>query len=104
MTRVERRRLGQGLEVSAVGLGCMGMTSYYAGAEEGRAIATIHRALDLGVTFLDTAEIYGPYANERLVGRAIAGRRDELELATKFGFRIDAEDPLARQLDAAPRT
>jgi aryl-alcohol dehydrogenase-like predicted oxidoreductase len=83
---MERRRLGgQGLEVSALGLGCMGMSEFYGKADEGEAIATIQRALELGVTFLDTADMYGPFTNERLVGKAIAGRRDEVELATKFG-------------------
>jgi aryl-alcohol dehydrogenase-like predicted oxidoreductase len=83
---MERRRLGnQGLEVSALGLGCMGMSEFYGRADEGEAVATIRRALDLGVTFLDTADMYGPFKNERLVGKAIAGRRDEVELATKFG-------------------
>jgi len=83
---VNKRRLGtQGLETSAVGLGCMGMSEFYGTADEGEAIATIHRALELGVNFLDTADIYGPFTNERLVGRAIEGRRDEVVLATKFG-------------------
>lgn len=83
---MERRRLGaQGLEVSALGLGCMGMSEFYGRADEGEAIATIQRALDLGVTLLDTADMYGPFTNEKLVGKAIAGRRDEVELATKFG-------------------
>jgi len=83
---VETRTLGsQGLRVSAQGLGCMGMSEFYAGRDEGEAIATIHRALDLGVTLLDTADMYGPFTNERLVGKAIAGRRDEVQLATKFG-------------------
>jgi len=77
--------LGERLEVSAVGLGCMGMSEFYGTADEDEAIATIHRALDLGVTFLDTADMYGPFTNEQLVGRAIAGRRDEVVLATKFG-------------------
>jgi aryl-alcohol dehydrogenase-like predicted oxidoreductase len=83
---MERRRLGgQGLEVSALGLGCMGMSEFYGKADESEAITTIQRALDLGLTFLDTADMYGPFTNERLVGKAIAGRRDEVELATKFG-------------------
>jgi aryl-alcohol dehydrogenase-like predicted oxidoreductase len=83
---MERRRLGtQGLEVSAMGLGCMGMSEFYGSTDEDEAIRTIHRALELGVTFLDTADMYGPFTNELLVGRAIAGRRDEVELATKFG-------------------
>jgi aryl-alcohol dehydrogenase-like predicted oxidoreductase len=83
---MERRRLGsQGLEVSALGLGCMGMSEFYGAADESEAIVTIHRALELGVTFLDTADMYGPFKNERLVGKAIAGRRDEVVLATKFG-------------------
>jgi aryl-alcohol dehydrogenase-like predicted oxidoreductase len=83
---VRTRRLGsEGLETSALGLGCMGMSEFYGTADEGEAIATIHRALELGVNFLDTADIYGPFTNERLVGRAIKGRRDEVVLATKFG-------------------
>jgi aryl-alcohol dehydrogenase-like predicted oxidoreductase len=81
---MKRRKLGQ-LEVSALGLGCMGMSEFYGTADEGEAIATIHRAIELGVDFLDTADMYGPFTNERLVGRAIAGRRDEVVLATKFG-------------------
>jgi len=80
------RNLGSArLEVSEIGLGCMGMSEFYGRSDEGEAIATIHRALDLGVTFLDTADAYGPFTNERLVGRAIAGRRDQVVLATKFG-------------------
>src|SRR3954464_5877903 len=83
---MQRRRLGsQGLEVSAMGLGCMGMSEFYGEADEDEGVATIQRAIDLGVTFLDTADMYGPFKNERLVGRAIAGRRDEVEVATKFG-------------------
>ncbi len=80
------RRLGsQGLEVSAEGLGCMGMSEFYGATDDDEAVATIHRALELGVTLLDTADMYGPFTNERLVGRAIAGRRDDVVLATKFG-------------------
>jgi aryl-alcohol dehydrogenase-like predicted oxidoreductase len=79
------RTLGQGLTVSAQGLGCMGMSEFYGEGDEEESIATIHRALDLGVTLLDTADMYGPFTNEELVGRAIAGRRAEVVLATKFG-------------------
>ena len=83
---MNKRRLGtQGLETSALGLGCMGMSEFYGTTDEGEAIATIHRALELGVNFLDTADAYGPFKNERLVGRAIKDRRDEVVLATKFG-------------------
>jgi aryl-alcohol dehydrogenase-like predicted oxidoreductase len=79
------RKLGQGLEVSAEGLGCMGMSEFYGNADEDEAVRTIHRALELGVNFLDTADMYGPFTNEKLVGRAIANRRDQVVLATKFG-------------------
>jgi len=88
---MKTRQLGGGLEVSALGLGCMGMSDFYAGRDEDEAIATIHAALDAGVTFLDTADMYGPFTNERLVGRAIAGRRDEVVVATKFG-NVRSED------------
>jgi aryl-alcohol dehydrogenase-like predicted oxidoreductase len=84
---MQQRLLGsQKLAVSALGLGCMGMSQSYGPAEERESIATIHRALDLGVTLLDTANVYGAGANEELVGRAIAGRRDQVVLATKFGI------------------
>jgi aryl-alcohol dehydrogenase-like predicted oxidoreductase len=87
---MEQRILGtQGLTVSALGLGCMGMTFAYGKADEAEAIATIHRALELGVNFLDTAEVYGPHTNERLVGKALRGRRDGVVVATKFGFRYN---------------
>ncbi|MGZ4225374.1 MAG: aldo/keto reductase [Solirubrobacteraceae bacterium] len=100
---MNRRRLGsQGLEVSAEGLGCMGMTWAYGAGDERSGEATIHRALELGITFLDTAEAYGPYTNEELVGRAIAGRRNEFEIATKFGFVINPDAPNDRATDGSP--
>src|SRR5437588_9494485 len=91
------RRLA-GLEVSAIGLGCMGMSEFYGATDETEAIATIHRALELGVTLLDTADMYGPYTNEQLVGRAIADRRDQVVLATKFAIQFDPDDPLKRTI------
>ncbi|ACG71816.1 aldo/keto reductase [Anaeromyxobacter sp. K] len=88
MTLATRRLGSQGLEVSALGLGCMGMSQSYGEADETESIATLHRALELGVTFLDTAEVYGPFHNEELLGRALAGKRDRAVVATKFGFQI----------------
>src|SRR3954462_9604947 len=89
---MKTKKLGsQGLEVSAEGLGCMGMSEFYGDADEGEAVRTIHRALELGVNFLDTADMYGPFTNEQLVGRAIADRRDQVVLATKFG-NVRSED------------
>jgi aryl-alcohol dehydrogenase-like predicted oxidoreductase len=85
-----RRRLGrQGLEVSALGLGCMGMSQSYGVRNDPESIATLHRALELGVTFFDTAEVYGPFHNEELLGRTVKGKRDRVVIATKFGFRIE---------------
>jgi aryl-alcohol dehydrogenase-like predicted oxidoreductase len=85
-----RRRLGtQGLEVSALGLGCMGMSQSYGVPDERESVATLHRALELGITLFDTAEAYGPFTNEVLLGRALEGRRDQVALATKFGFRLE---------------
>jgi len=100
---METRRLGtQGLEVSQQGLGCMGMSEFYGETDEREAIATIQRALELGVRFLDTADMYGPFTNERLVGRAIAGRREQVVLATKFGsVRGENDERLGIRGDAA---
>jgi len=100
---MEQRTLGtQGLTVSAQGLGCMGMSEFYGSADEGEATATIHRALELGVTLLDTSDAYGPYTNEQLVGGAIADRRDEGVLATKFGIVRDPNEPRARGVNGRP--
>jgi aryl-alcohol dehydrogenase-like predicted oxidoreductase len=85
---MEKRKLGrQGLEVSALGLGCMGMSDFYGPTDDVESVATLHRAIELGVTFLDTADMYGPFKNEELLGRALRGRRDQVVLATKFGNR-----------------
>jgi aryl-alcohol dehydrogenase-like predicted oxidoreductase len=100
---MDHRTLGtQGLEVSAEGLGCMGMSEFYGTADEAEAVATIHHALNLGVTLLDTADMYGPHTNERLVGEAIADRRDEAVLATKFGILRDPENPSVRGVNGRP--
>jgi aryl-alcohol dehydrogenase-like predicted oxidoreductase len=89
---METRKLGS-LEVSALGLGCMGMSAFYGAADQGEAEATIHRALELGINFLDTAQLYGPLTNEELVGRAVKGRRDDYVIATKFARRVDQAIP-----------
>src|SRR5690606_36459561 len=100
---MSKRKLGrQGLEVSSIGLGCMGMSQSYGPADEAESIATIHRAIELGRTFLDTAEVYGPFVNEELVGRALEGRRDQVVLATKFGFRFEGGKQVPGQMDSRP--
>ncbi len=101
--RMETRELGgSGLKVAAIGLGCMGMSEFYGPGDEAESIATIHRALDLGVTLLDTADIYGPFTNEVLVGKAVRGRRESAVLATKFGIVRDPANPGLRGVSGRP--
>src|SRR5574341_2359772 len=98
---MQTRKLG-GLEVSAIGLGCMGMSEFYGPRDESEAIATIHRSIELGCTLLDTADMYGPYTNEELVGRAIRGRREQVVVATKCGIVRDPSSAMVRGIDGSP--
>ncbi len=103
MPSMQTRTLGRsGPTVSALGLGCMGMSEFYGATDDDESIAVIHRALELGVNFLDTSDAYGPHTNERLVGRAIADRRDDVVLATKFGIVRDPNDPKSRAINGRP--
>ena len=100
---LKQRNLGPDLAVSPLGLGCMGMSAFYGTTDEGEAIATIHRAIEIGCTFLDTAEMYGPYTNEELIGKALAGRRGDAIIATKMGIRVapTPDNPMNRVLDGS---
>jgi aryl-alcohol dehydrogenase-like predicted oxidoreductase len=98
---MKTRKLGS-LEVSEIGLGCMGMSAFYGGRDDVESVATLHRALELGVTFWDTADAYGPHTNERLVGSVLKGKRDQVTLATKFGIKLDPANPAARAISGAP--
>ncbi|HEY1501521.1 MAG TPA: aldo/keto reductase, partial [Acidobacteriaceae bacterium] len=100
---MRKRKLGRwGLEVSELGLGCMGMSEFYGPGDQRESEATIDRALDLGVTFFDTSDVYGPFTNEELVGRALLPHRSKVQIATKFGIVRKKDDPKFRAVDGSP--
>ena len=102
MTLIRRKLGSEGLAVGAIGLGCMPMSQSYGPADEGESIAALHRAIELGCDFFDTAEVYGPHTNEALLGRALKGRREKVVIATKFGFKIKDGKQVGAQTDSSP--